>query len=93
MAFSVYFDGWIFTQLRWGYTMVGTISPTLHLEEAHGFYDAQITSEGLLWVDGSGILEIDASLPESPLFGVDGITDNGWSQPGYVSNTGDGPIA
>lgn len=90
---SVYLDGWIISQLRWGYTVVGTISPTLNLEEAHGFYDAEITSQGQIWVDGSGILEIDGTLPETPLFGVDGITDYGWSQPGYVSRARHGPHA
>lgn len=84
---SVYLNGWITTDLRWGYTMVGTISPSLNLQEAHGFYDAQISSEGTLWVDGSGTLDIDGTLPLAELFGSDGVTDFGWSHPGYVLHT------
>ncbi|KAK3687975.1 mutanase [Podospora appendiculata] len=82
---SVSLDGWVSSDLRWGYTMVGTISPSLNIEEAHGFFDARISSEGNLRVDGSGVLEIQGTLPTSQLFGVDGVTDYGWSQPGLVS--------
>lgn len=84
---SVKLDGWATALLRWGYTMVGTISPTLNLEEAHGFFDASVTSYGRLWVDGEGSLDIDGTLPEIQLFGDDGITDFGWSHPGYVSGS------
>lgn len=79
---SIYLDGSVSTQMRWGYTMVGTISPTLNLEEAHGFFDAAIGSDVQLFVDGSGSLSIDGTLPVTQLFGKDGITDFGWSQPG-----------
>ena len=82
---SIYLDGSVSTQMRWGYTMVGTISPILNLEEAHGFFDAAIGSDVQLFVDGSGSLSIDGTLPVTQLFGKDGITDFGWSQPGYVS--------
>ncbi|KAK3946428.1 hypothetical protein QBC46DRAFT_369758 [Diplogelasinospora grovesii] len=66
-------------------SMVGIISPSLNLEEAHGFYDAQIISGGQLSVEGSGVLEIDGTLPISELYDTDGITDYGWGQPGLVS--------
>lgn len=81
---SINLEGSVSTQMRWGYTMVGTISPTLNLEEAHGFFDAAIGSDVRLFVDGSGSLSIDGTVPVTELFGKGGITDFGWSQPGYA---------
>lgn len=84
---AVSLEGSATALLRWGYTMVGTISPELNLEEAHGFFDAALTSQGQLFVDGSGTLDIQGTLPTAELFGKGGVTDFGWSQPGYVIPT------
>lgn len=81
---SINLEGSVSASMRWGYTMVGTISPTLNLEEAHGFFDAAIGSDVRLFVDGSGSLSIDGTVPVTELFGKEGITDFGWSQPGYA---------
>lgn len=82
---SVRLEGSASALMRWGYTMVGTISPSLSFEEAHGFFDASVASQGQLFVDGSGALDIEGSVPVTQLFGASGVTDFGWSQPGYLS--------
>ncbi|KAK4033694.1 hypothetical protein C8A01DRAFT_39850 [Parachaetomium inaequale] len=39
---------------RMGITLVGTISPTLYIEEAQGFFDSTLVTVGSIVVDGKG---------------------------------------
>ncbi|KAH8894260.1 hypothetical protein GQ53DRAFT_821349 [Thozetella sp. PMI_491] len=80
---SVSLDVFALTNLRWGYSLVGTISPTLKIEEAHGFFDSHLTSTNQLRVEGSGILAFPSGTPRVPVFSS-AITDFNWSHPGIV---------
>ncbi|GAB1217038.1 hypothetical protein ATERTT37_006259 [Aspergillus terreus] len=77
--------GYMVSGLRFGYTMVGTISPELRLEEAYGFFDSSPLMKATLSFDGKGILDIDShrslqlDLLSSP------ITDFEASHPGIIS--------
>ncbi|KAH8887925.1 hypothetical protein GQ53DRAFT_826912 [Thozetella sp. PMI_491] len=81
---SVLLSGYVIAQLRWGFSMVGTISPTLHLEEAHGFFDTQFTSAGQLWVDGSGVLDIPVGTPREHVLSAD-VVDFNYTHPGIAT--------
>lgn len=60
--------------------MVGTISPSLQLEEAHGFFDVSPFGAGTVFVDGNGVLDIEGSLPPAQVFPA--VVDYKWSHPG-----------
>lgn len=42
---SVNLEGSIVDRMNFGYTFVGTISPTFHIEEAYGYFDGTTTYE------------------------------------------------
>ncbi|KAI9831288.1 MAG: hypothetical protein M1826_003727 [Phylliscum demangeonii] len=67
----------------WGLTLVGTIAPTLSLEEAYGFFDSNLYMSGTLDFDGKGTLKLDPSATQ-PLFSSP-LTDFEFSHPGIVS--------
>jgi len=70
--------------LKWGVTLVGTLSPSLALEEAYSYFDSDLTFDGTLDFDGRGVLKIDGGNPEKPIFSSP-ITNYQFSHPGIVS--------
>ncbi|KAJ6019259.1 hypothetical protein N7522_001326 [Penicillium canescens] len=72
-------------RLRFGSSMVETISPELSLKEAYTFFDTSIRMEGTLDVDAKGTLNINnqPSLVENLL--ADPITNFQASHPGSIS--------
>lgn len=40
------------SEIRFGVTMVGTISPEINFEETYGFFDADMTYSGTLMLNG-----------------------------------------
>ncbi|KAI0132937.1 glycoside hydrolase family 18 protein [Xylariales sp. AK1849] len=81
---SMYLEGTASSALRWGVTMVGTISPTLNFEEAYGFFDADMTLTAALMMNGQASIQIDGSTKQSSLFASD-ISNFAYSEPGIVS--------
>ncbi|KAJ5109929.1 hypothetical protein N7532_002574 [Penicillium argentinense] len=71
--------------LRFGSSMVGTISPELSLKEAYTFFDSSMRMEGTLDVDAKGTLNINnhPSLVKDLL--ADPITKFEASHPGIIS--------
>ncbi|GJC92737.1 mutanase [Colletotrichum higginsianum] len=78
---SVNLKGSVTSALRWGFTMVGTISPSLKFEEAYGFFDVDMSLAGTLSFDGRGELGILGRLGSQQLFD-EHISDFGWAHPG-----------
>ncbi|PIG87825.1 hypothetical protein AARAC_011883 [Aspergillus arachidicola] len=70
--------------IRFGFSFVGTISPTFQLEEAHGFFDTRILYDGFVKVNARGTLNIDNSLDEKDLW-TSPISSFGFSHPGICS--------
>jgi hypothetical protein len=81
---AMYLSGTVTSDIRFGVTMVGTISPTLNLEEAYGFFDADMTMVAALTLNGQGSIDINGATKQSNLFATD-ISDFGYSEPGIVS--------
>ncbi|KAJ0131917.1 hypothetical protein CTA2_2757, partial [Colletotrichum tanaceti] len=80
---SVNLKGSVSSALRWGFTMVGTISPSLKFEEAYGFFDVDMDLSGTLSFDGRGELGILGRLGSQRLFDKH-ISDFAWAHPGIV---------
>lgn len=66
----------------WGFTLVGTIAPTLSLEEAYGYFDSDLYMSGTLLFDGKGVIHINNA--QQQLF-PSPITRYKFSHPGIVS--------
>ncbi|UKZ85264.1 uncharacterized protein TrAFT101_001132 [Trichoderma asperellum] len=45
-------EGSVKSEIRFGVTMVGTISPEINFEETYGFFDADMTYSGTLMLNG-----------------------------------------
>jgi chitinase len=73
--------GDITEEMKFGYSFVGTISPTFNIEEAYGFFDSKLLFQGSIAVDTRGVLEIDPSLQAKELF-TGSIAGYGFSHPG-----------
>lgn len=78
---SVKLEGDIRDSLRWGFTMVGTISPKLKFEEAYGYFDSEMDLEGHLDVTGQGTVNIPSGKEAQPAFNTD-ISGLAFSHPG-----------
>lgn len=72
------------SSIRWGVTLVGTISPSLNVEEAYGFFDTDVDLAGRLLVNGYADLDIAGSTNPVDMFSSD-ISNYGWSHPGIGS--------
>ncbi len=81
---SAKLSGTFSSAIRWGFTMVGTISPSLSFQEAYGFFDSDMDLSGEFMFDGSGEWNIAGSTKPADLFPSD-ISDYGFSHPGYAS--------
>lgn len=78
---SIKLSGSVSNSLRWGFTMVGTISPVLAFEEAYGYFDSELDLEAKLEVAGQGMVQIPGALGSKSLFNLD-VSGLGFSHPG-----------
>ena len=68
--------------MKWGFTLVGTISPVLSLEEAYGYFDSDLFMSGTLDFDGKGKVSFkyaERTIVYSPIKGYE------FSHPGNIS--------
>ena len=77
-------SGSVKSSIKWGVTLVGTISPSLNLEEAYSYFDSNPKMTGTLSFNGKGTVNIDGGSLEKPLFSSP-ITGYEFSHPGIVS--------
>ncbi|PHH89142.1 hypothetical protein CDD83_6593 [Cordyceps sp. RAO-2017] len=94
-------SGFLQEELEFGYTFVGTISPTFKIEEAYGYYDTRLNMNAKLNFNGKGHLSVPegmafAELFKSPVsawgFSHPGICDFGPQITSAVQMTGQGDI-
>lgn len=78
---SAKLEGSISDAIRWGFTMVGKITPTLSLDEAYGYFDSDLDLEATLEVVGQGSIKIPGRTGSQSLFNLD-ISGLGFSHPG-----------
>lgn len=83
---SIELEGTVQSKIRWGVTMVGTISPEISFEEAYGFFDADMTLIGTIMLDGKASVNVVGSTKPASVFATD-ISNFGYSEPGIVSFT------
>lgn len=74
-------SGWLREDLKFGYTFVGTISPTFSIEEAYGYYDMSLQVTGALNFNGKGYLSIPADMAGTNFFSSP-VSAWGFSHPG-----------
>ncbi|KAJ5696816.1 hypothetical protein N7536_007228 [Penicillium majusculum] len=67
--------------MKFGYSFVGTISPTFNIVEAYGFFDSKLLFLGSIDVDVRGAIDVDSTLQSKQLF-TGAITGYGFSHPG-----------
>lgn len=77
-------SGSVKSSIKWGVTLVGTIAPSLHLEEAYSYFDSNPKLSGTLTFNGKGVLAIGGGKSIEPLFSSP-ITNYEFSHPGIVS--------
>ncbi|KAI5203118.1 glycoside hydrolase, partial [Aureobasidium subglaciale] len=77
-------SGSISSSIKWGVTLVGTISPSFQLEEAYSYFDSNPQLSGTLSFNGKGKIDIEGGLPDEQLFSSP-ITNYEFSHPGIVS--------
>ncbi|KAL7921208.1 glycoside hydrolase family 18 protein [Trichoderma austrokoningii] len=77
-------EGSVKSNIRFGVTMVGTISPEINFEETYRFFDADMTYWGTLMLNGKASVDIDGSTRFMPVFATD-ISNYAFSEPGIVS--------
>ncbi|KAK4201509.1 hypothetical protein QBC40DRAFT_324193 [Triangularia verruculosa] len=80
---SVYAEGFQANIFRIGITLAGTISPTLYMEEARGFFNSTLISGGNITVDGKGTVNIPGTTPLRSLF-LSQVSDWGYKVAGIV---------
>ncbi|KAJ5400883.1 hypothetical protein N7465_011372 [Penicillium sp. CMV-2018d] len=78
---NVEVGGDVSEEMKFGYSFVGTISPTFNIEEAYGFFDSKLLFHGSIDVDIRGAIDVDSTLQSKQLFTGD-ITGYGFSHPG-----------
>lgn len=71
--------------MRFGFTLVGTISPALSVEEAYGYFDSDLLMSATLSFDGRGTLDINSGDGVARDMFSSAITNFEASQPGIVS--------
>lgn len=81
---KVSLGGTVVDSMNFGFSFVGTISPTFNIEEANGFFDSGITYQGSIRIDAKGSVNIDGGLPSAPLFSTP-ITQYAFNHPGICS--------
>lgn len=78
---NVEVSGDVSEEMKFGYSFVGTISPTFNIEEAYGFFDSKLLFHGSIDVDVRGAIDVDSTLQPKQLF-TGAITGYGFSHPG-----------
>ncbi|KAF4833579.1 Chitotriosidase-1 [Colletotrichum siamense] len=78
-------SGSMSNKMRFGFTLVGTISPTLSVEEAYGYFDSDLLMSATLSFDGKGVLDINSGDGVARDMFSSAITNFEASQPGIVS--------
>lgn len=81
--------GTMASTMKWGFTLVGTISPNLRLEEAYSFFDVDHLTRATLDFDGRGAVSITdngATSGARPLL-QQPVTGFGARHPGIISFT------
>lgn len=78
---NVEVSGDVSEEKKFGYSFVGTISPTFNIEEAYGFFDSKLLFHGSIDVDARGAIDVDSTLQPKQLF-TGAITGYGFSHPG-----------
>lgn len=81
---SVKVTGKLEQRMRFGYTFVGTISPTFHMEEAYGFVDSGIELEGTLEFDGRGQVNMQGETFKEKSILPAPLTNFAYDHPGIV---------
>ena len=81
---SLRLSGKLRSSIKFGVTMVGTISPDLKLEEAYSYFDSNPKFAGSLAFNGKGTLDIDGGNPRRQLLSSP-VTNYEFSHPGIVS--------
>jgi chitinase len=94
-------SGTLHEELEFGYSFVGTISPTFSIEEAYGYYDTSLTLTGALNFNGKGYFSVPAGMAGANMFSSP-VSAWGFSHPGIcdfgpwvnieVQMTGEGAI-
>lgn len=77
-------SGKMHENLEFGFTFVGTISPTFHMEEANGFYDTNMDFNAQLDFDGKGHMDVPAGMAPKKLFSSP-VSAWSFSHPGICS--------
>ncbi|KAJ0322115.1 hypothetical protein Brms1b_002330 [Colletotrichum noveboracense] len=78
-------SGSMSNKMRFGFTLVGTISPTLSVEEAYGYFDSDLLMSATLSFDSKGVLDINSGDGVARDMFSSAITNFEASQPGIVS--------
>lgn len=74
-------SGWLHEELEFGYTFVGTISPTFSTQEPYGYYDTSLQMTGALNFNGKGYFSVAAGVPGENMFSSP-VSAWGFSHPG-----------
>lgn len=82
---SMKMKGALQASLRWGVTMVGTISPSLNVEEAYGFFDTDPWIGATASFDGNARIGLGSIRPQQLL--SSDHTAFQFTHPGIVSAT------
>lgn len=77
-------SGTLHEQLEFGYTFVGTISPTFSMQEAYGYYDTNLQLTGALNFNGKGYLSVPAGMAGANFF-TSPVSAWGFSHPGICN--------
>ncbi|THV55841.1 hypothetical protein BGAL_0003g00830 [Botrytis galanthina] len=83
---NIELEGSVASKLRWGVTMVGTISPEISFEETYGFFDVDMDLSGTIMLDGKASINVGGSTKPASVFDTD-ISNFAFSEPGIVSFT------
>ncbi|KAA8652731.1 uncharacterized protein ATNIH1004_001636 [Aspergillus tanneri] len=74
-------SGTLHEELEFGYSFVGTISPSFNIEEAYGYFDTNLQLTGALNFNGKGYLSVPAGMAGANLFNSP-VSAWGFSHPG-----------
>jgi chitinase len=74
-------SGTLHEELEFGYSFVGTISPSFSIEEAYGYYDTKMTLTGAMNFNGKGYFSVPAGLAGANMFSSP-VSAWGFSHPG-----------
>ena len=82
---NVKVKGKVNLRVRFGFTFVGTISPTFRLEEAYGFFDSSVVHDGSVEFDGRGKINIQGNQFKQKSILPNPLKNYEFSHPGIVT--------